>query len=148
MEQSGEYRFAAGRQAVWDALVDEEVIETCIPGCEGLIPQGPHRYTSKVKARVGPLSATFGANIWLEEMNPPDNYKLHAEVKGAGGFGYAEARVELTELDDDNTHLRYVVAVRIGGGLAAIGQRLVGGAINRLMADFFAAFHDVMDERG
>ena len=36
MDIKGEYRLSVSRQAVWDALLNEEVLRRCIPGCEEL----------------------------------------------------------------------------------------------------------------
>ena len=44
MDMSGEYRIAAPRQTVWNALNDPDVLKQCIPGCEELEKTGENRY--------------------------------------------------------------------------------------------------------
>ena len=61
MEQSGEYRMRADRQAVWRALNDPEVLAECIDGCQSMEQVAEDRFEASVKAKVGPVSATFAA---------------------------------------------------------------------------------------
>ncbi len=37
MNMTGEYRIAAPRQSVWDALNDADILMRCIPGCEEFV---------------------------------------------------------------------------------------------------------------
>ncbi len=36
MELTGEHTFNAPRQQVWDFLLDPDVLQQCLPGCEKL----------------------------------------------------------------------------------------------------------------
>src|SRR5438552_11073698 len=65
MRQAGEYRIGAAREEVWRALNDPDVLARCIDGCEAMTRVGEDAYKAVVKARVGPLSATFDADVTL-----------------------------------------------------------------------------------
>ena len=88
MEQAGEYRIAADRETVWAALNDPEVLGACITGCQGVEKIDDTHFDVSVKAKVGPVSATFQAALALEDLNPPESYTINGNVKGgAAGFG-------------------------------------------------------------
>ena len=43
MDMTGEYRIAAPRQKVWEALNDPDILKQCIPGCEEIEKTLRHR---------------------------------------------------------------------------------------------------------
>jgi carbon monoxide dehydrogenase subunit G len=140
MQQSGEHRIAAPRAAVWQALNDPEILKACIEGCEELARTGDGAFEARVRARIGPLSAVFTAEITLEDVDPPNAYTLRGAVKGgAAGFGKGAAKVALSD-DGAGTLLRYEAEGSVGGKLAQIGQRLVDAAARKMADDFFTRF--------
>ena len=140
MEQSGEYRIPASRERVWEALNDPDVLKECIDGCQSLTRVADDRFEGMVRARIGPVSATFRGDVSLVDLNPPQSYGLRVEAKGgAAGFGKGEASVTL-EQSPDGTLLRYSARANVGGKLAQIGSRLVDGAVRKMADSFFAAF--------
>jgi carbon monoxide dehydrogenase subunit G len=140
VEQSGEYRIAAGLEEVWRGLNDPEVLARCIDGCQSMEKRSDEQFVASVKARVGPVSATFSAELNLLDVNPPSSYTIQANVKGgAAGFGKGTAEVILRE-DGAATLLSYQVKASVGGKLAQIGSRLIDGTARKMADDFFAAF--------
>jgi carbon monoxide dehydrogenase subunit G len=140
VEQTGEYRVAAARERVWAALNDPAVLARCIEGCQSMQRVGDDRFDAAVKARVGPVSALFNAELRLEDAVPPIAYTLNAQVKGgAAGFARGSARVELEDAGE-TTVLRYTLNANIGGKLAQIGSRLIDAAARKMADDFFSAF--------
>jgi carbon monoxide dehydrogenase subunit G len=145
VEQSGEYRMRAGREAVWQALNDPQVLAQCIEGCEAMTGTSDDGFEARVKARVGPVSATFTAVLKLTDIVEPESYTINANVKGgAAGFGKGAARVALAE-DGAETVLRYEIKATVGGKLAQIGSRLIDGAARKMADDFFSSFRLMVD---
>ncbi len=143
MEQTGEYRIQAGLDEVWAGLNDPEVLARCIDGCQTMEKVSDERFDASVKAKIGPVSATFQAELELTDVNPPSAYTLNASVKGgAAGFGKGTAQVNLAEDEESPgaTLLRYQVKGNVGGKLAQVGSRLIDGAARKMADDFFAAF--------
>lgn len=149
MEQAGEYRIAAPRQQVWQALNDPAVLVRCLEGCRAMTPTGDNEFDAKIGAKVGPVKANFDAAISLRDVVPPQSYRLLVRVKGGvAGFANGSAVVHLesvesvaTETDAaEETLLRYRIEGSIGGKLAQIGSRLVESAARKLTARFFERF--------
>jgi carbon monoxide dehydrogenase subunit G len=144
MRQSGEYRIGAPADAVWRALNDPEVLSQCIEGCQSLTRLGDDAFAAVVKAKIGPLSAVFNAELKLADLDPPHGYTLEANVKGgAAGFGKGTARVSLSE-EGPETILRYDVDGSVGGKLAQVGQRLIDAGARKMADDFFARFGEIV----
>ena len=140
MEQAGEYRIAAVRELVWQGLNDPDVLARCIDGCQSMDKLADDRFDAAVKAKIGPVSALFKAQLSLEDVAAPTSYTINANVKGGpAGFGKGKAEVNL-EADGADTVLRYAVKASVGGKLAQVGSRLIDGAARKMADDFFLAF--------
>jgi len=144
LEQVGEYRISAPREMVWAALNDPDILKKCIDGCQSMEQTAEDTFAAAVKAKIGPVSALFKADLALADLNPPTSYTINASAKGgAAGFGKGVAAVKLSD-DGDGTLLRYTVDANVGGKLAQIGSRLIDGAARKMADDFFAKFsHEV-----
>jgi carbon monoxide dehydrogenase subunit G len=144
MEVTGEYQIGASRDIVWAALNDPEMLRKCIPGCESLDKVGENAYEAKVTAAIGPVRAKFNTSLSLEDLNPPESYRLVGKSKAAAGFGSGSATVTLAEVDE-GTRLAYSADFKVGGKLAQVGSRLVLGATRKTADDFFSAFSREID---
>ena len=144
VEQTGEYRIGAAPDAVWDALNDPAVLAQCIDGCETMTRDGEDSYAAKVKAKVGPVRATFDTSLQLTDIQPPTSYTINANLKGgAAGFGKGVARVSLAG-DGADTVLSYSVQGNVGGKLAQVGSRLIDATARKMADDFFSAFGELV----
>lgn len=140
MEQSGEYRIAADLQDVWRGLNDPEILASCIKGCQSMEKLADDRFAASVKAKVGPVSATFQVLFELTDVVPSRSYTIKGNVKGgAAGFAKGTAEVVLREADAA-TLLEFKVKANVGGKLAQVGSRLIDGVARKLADDFFASF--------
>ena len=144
MQQAGEYRIGATREKVWLALNDPQVLAQCIEGCQSMEKVADDAYVASIKAKVGPVSATFGADLNLSDLDPPSGYTLNASAKGgAAGFGKGSARVALVD-DGGATILRYTLNGNVGGKLAQVGSRLIDAAGRKMADDFFRKFGEIV----
>ncbi|MGD9510802.1 MAG: carbon monoxide dehydrogenase subunit G [Geminicoccaceae bacterium] len=147
MDMTGEYRISAPRQRVWEALNDPEVLKAAIPGCEELTKLSDHEMEAKVRAKVGPVSATFTGRVTLGDLNPPISYKISGEGKG-GAAGYAKGGADVSLAEDGaGTVLSYNAKADVGGKLAQIGSRLIQGTARKMADDFFGKFSALVAER-
>jgi len=143
---SGEYRLRAPRERVWQALNDPEFIQRALPGCQTMEKVSDTEFTAKVNSKIGPVKAIFNSKVSLTNLNPPESYTLVGEGKGgAAGFAKGSADVHLSE-EGEETLLHYNSNLQVGGKLAQIGNRLVGGAAKKTADEFFANFAALINE--
>ncbi len=141
MEFTGEYTIRAARAEIWEALLDPEVLEACIPGVKSLEKRSDTEFTAVVAVKIGPVSARFKGDVTLSELDPPNSCRIDGQgAGGAAGFAKGGAAMQLAETDDGATLLTYKADVQVGGKLAQIGSRLIDGVARRLADDFFRAF--------
>jgi len=141
---TGEYRIAAPRERVWQALNDPDILKKCIPGCEAIEKVSPTQFNAKVTAKVGPVKASFTGAVTLSDLDPPRGYRITGEGKGgAAGFAKGGAEVKLEE-ESGVTILRYTANAAVGGKLAQIGSRLIDGTAKKLSDEFFGNFAQLL----
>ncbi len=129
---------SANRERVWQALVDPEVLKRCIPGCERLEKSGDNAYAATIRAGVGSIKGIFNGNVRLEDMRPPEYYRIVVDGKGAPGFLKGSGDLDLAE-QDGTTAIKYVGEIQVGGTIAGVGQRLLQGTAKMMATQFFTA---------
>jgi uncharacterized protein len=145
MEMTGEFRIPAPRERVWQALNDPEVLKQAIPGCQTIEKLSDTEFAARVRAKVGPVSATFGGKVNLSDLDPPKAYTISGEGNGGvAGFAKGSAKVQLDDESGDATVLRYEVQAHVGGKLAQIGSRLIDATSRKMAEDFFGKFAAVV----
>jgi uncharacterized protein len=98
MDLTGEYTLAAPKECIWAGLNDLEVLKRCIPGCKELEQQSPTRFAATVALKIGPVSATFRGSVELQDMDPPNGYRIVGQGNGGiAGFAKGGALVRLTD---------------------------------------------------
>ncbi|MDA9171215.1 carbon monoxide dehydrogenase subunit G [Alphaproteobacteria bacterium] len=141
MEMTGEYTIPAKRSEVWKALNNPDILKECIPGCTELEAIDAQHLKATVALKIGPVSAKFRGEVELSDIIEPKSYRIYGEGKGgAAGFAKGGANVDLEELDENNTVLRYKVDAKIGGKLAQLGSRLIDSTSKKLAGKFFDSF--------
>lgn len=141
MDMNGSERIGAPIDVVWKALNDPTVLKSCIPGCETLTKDGDNRMSATVVLRVGPIKATFGGEVELQNLKPPHSYTIVGEGKGGiAGFAKGGADVTLAEDGPSATILSYTVKADVGGKIAQLGSRLIDSTAKKLATQFFTSF--------
>ena len=140
MTMNGEVQLSATRDKVWTMLNDPEVLKVCIPGCEMLDKNADNEFQAIASVKVGPVKARWKGKVTLNDLDPPNGYKIVGEGEGGvAGFAKGAADVKLTD-KDGGTLLSYNVEAQIGGKLAQLGQRLINGAAKKMADEFFQKF--------
>ncbi|MBN9061521.1 MAG: carbon monoxide dehydrogenase [Rhizobiales bacterium 65-9] len=144
MTMSGEVVLPADKATVWAKLNDPETLKNSIPGCQSLEKTSDTSFAAVAKIKIGPVSATFRGKVNLEDLDPPNGYRIAGEGEGGvAGFAKGGAVVKLSD-DPAGTKLAYDVEAQIGGKLAQLGARLINGVAKKLADEFFAKFAEAV----
>jgi uncharacterized protein len=135
MKLEGSYEVKAPREKVWSAFLDPETLRKAIPGCEKLEMIGPDEYKATLKIGVAAVKGTFEGKVRLLDKKPSDSYRLAADGSGGPGFVRADTLISLADIDG-GTRVTYSADVQVGGLIAGVGQRMLGG-VSKMMADQF-----------
>lgn len=145
MELSGSRVIAADIDAVWAHLNNPDTLRACIPGCEELTGSPEEGFAATVKQKVGPVSATFKGEVTLEKVIPGQSYTIVGEGKGGvAGFAKGSADVVLATVEG-GTELTYNATAKVGGKLAQLGSRIIGGFAKKMADQFFERFQQTVE---
>ena len=106
MKIEGTHQVSAPRDRVYQLLVDPAVLQRCIPGCERLEQTAENTYSATIRAGVGAIKGVFTGTVRLEEMRPPEHYRIVVEGKGAPGFLKGSGNLDL-DAEGEGTSIRY-----------------------------------------
>ena len=136
MKVEGSYTFDAPRDRVWTVLMNPDALKTCVPGCEMLAPTGPNAYEVSLKVGVAMIKGNYKGTITLTDIAEPGSYKMNVEGKGGSGFVKGVAAIELVD-QGASTLVNVSGDGNVGGTVAGVGQRMLGGVAKMLMGQFF-----------
>jgi carbon monoxide dehydrogenase subunit G len=143
---AGTYTLDATRDEVWAALNDIDVLARVVPGCEQLDQTGDNEFEGTVKIGIQSIKGVYNGRIRLEDIQPPQHYKLVASGKSASGVVDGTGTVDLEE-QGEKTLLKYGGEAQIGGVLASVGQRLIEGAARQLINQSLKALAEQIAKR-
>ena len=146
MKIAGEYTFQMSRDEVWQGLLDPEVLQGTLPGCEELRLLGENKYAGRLKMKVGPVQGVFEGEVEIKNPVPPESYELVLKGKGAPGFVNGNGRLELEETDE-GTLLRYDIDAQVGGRIAAVGQRLLQSSAKVITKQGLSGLEKQLEQR-
>lgn len=136
MKVEGSYTFEAPRERVWSVLLNPESLKNCVPGCETLTPSGDDAYEATLKVGVAAIRGTYKGTIKITDRVEPASYTLTVEGKGGPGFVRGTALIELVD-QGETTLVNVKGDGNVGGTVAGVGQRMLGGVAKMLMGQFF-----------
>lgn len=129
---------------VYAALLNPDVLMKCVPGCQEMTGSAEDGFQAVVVQKVGPVKATFKGAVSLADMVEAQSLTISGEGKGgAAGFAKGGANVRL-EASGGQTVLHYEVEAKVGGKLAQLGSRIIGGFAKKMANQFFTNFQDTL----
>lgn len=145
MELIGKKIIAADTATVWAHLNNPETLKACIPGCEELTGSPEEGFAATVKQKVGPVKATFHGEVKLENVIAGTSYTIVGEGKG-GVAGFAKGGADVTlRTVDEGIELTYNATAKVGGKLAQLGSRIIGGFARKMADQFFDNFQATVE---
>jgi carbon monoxide dehydrogenase subunit G len=145
MKIEGTHDIPAPRERVWKAFLDPVTLARALPGCEGLDETGPGEYKAKMKIGVAAIKGTFEGKVRLFDLEPPTRYRMALEGSGGPGFVRGEAGMEVSDVDG-GTRVTYSADVQVGGLIASVGQRMLGGVTKMMLEQFFTRMTEILAE--
>ena len=136
MNLTGSYTFDAPIEKVFDTMTDPQVVASCLPGCERLEPLGDNKYKAMLSIGIAAFTSRYEGIIELQDRDRPSSYKLSVEGKSKTGFVKGQGEIRLSTTDSGQTTVDFSGTAQIGGALASVGQRFIGGA-SKMMTDKF-----------
>lgn len=136
---SGEHRFPVDKRSLWDHLNDPGVLAACLPGCTGMTKVAEDVYEADLKLQVASVGGTFSGRISLTDKLEPEKCRLTVQGSGTIGHATGHASFELQEISESETRMTYQGTGEVGGLVAGVGQRVLGGVTKYLTKRFLSS---------
>jgi carbon monoxide dehydrogenase subunit G len=136
MKLEGKYKFEASQQKVWEAFTNPAILQQAIPGCESLEEYEPQKFDAHMKIGIPAVKGSYTGKFAIVDAQPPLKCRLVGEGSGSPGFIKCDTAMELI-IEKDCTVVNYQGDVQVGGLIAGIGQRMIGGIAKMMLNQFF-----------
>jgi hypothetical protein len=146
MKIEGSADIPAPREQVWAAFLDPDILAQALPGCEKLEAIGPNEYKATMKVGVAAIKGTFEGKVKLSDLEPPNRYRMAVEGSGGPGFVRGDAGMQMSDVDG-GTKVSYDADVQVGGLIASVGQRMLGGVTKMMLDQFFTKMTELLTSK-
>jgi hypothetical protein len=146
MKIEGSADIPAPRERVWAAFLDPDILAQALPGCEKLEAIGPNEYKATMKVGVAAIKGTFEGKVKLSDLEPPNRYRMAVEGSGGPGFVRGDAGMQMSDVDG-GTKVSYDADVQVGGLIASVGQRMLGGVTKMMLDQFFTKMTELLTSK-
>jgi len=123
----GQFQVSASIQCTWDFLLNIERFASCIPGCQRVEVFCDGGFAIAIRQKVGPISATFDTQANLADLNPPHQFAALGkgrDMRMGSSFEFKN-NMELVQIPENGTLVKYRIDVKIRGRLASVGQSMI-----------------------
>jgi uncharacterized protein len=144
MQIEGQYTVPGPRERVWALLLDPEGLQKCLPGCERIDAVGENQYEATLKIGIAAVRGTYVGKIQLTDIKPPNSYTMAVEGNDRTGFVRGSATLDLED-QGENTLVKLHGEAQVGGLIASVGQRMLGGAAKMMLGQFFTRLSDQLN---
>lgn len=138
MTLEGTYELKALPDRVWEALNDSGVLAQCTPGCKQMVLASDGSYDVLLEVGVAGIKGRYTGKITITDRVPGSQFRMTVTGNGSTGFIRAEGVIQLKGLDG-RTVIEYSGQVQVGGPIAGVGQRVMGGVSKLMVRQFFQA---------
>ena len=123
------------------AILDLERLVPCVEGGTVLEKTSPTSVRAEIKVKMGAMSMSFAGTVEIVEQDAAA-HRMVMSVKSreAGGQGYANANVVIALTDGGG---RIHTNAQITGTAASMGEGVVVGVLDALIADFAGKLADL-----
>ena len=129
----------AGREPLWQLLMDIPRVATCLPGVQDVEQVDGETYQGTLKVRVGPIALSLQGKIVLEEKDQDAwraALRAEAEDRRVAGAMRGKSTMELKELSAEETELTVETDVNILGKIGEFGQPIIRKKADQMLNTF------------
>ncbi|MGH7491140.1 MAG: CoxG family protein [bacterium] len=147
MHFEGKQTLNLPQHKAWLLLIDPKQVSKCVPGLKSLEVIDPSHFNAEVGFGVGSFTAAFSMNVEWLELEPPNRARMKIHGSATGSVVDGESEMRLSAVDANTTSLDWTADVNIGGMLASVGGRLMGGVTQKLAGMFFECVKEKMEAK-
>ncbi len=136
MKLNGSHKFKANSWQVFYAILNPQVLQTCIPGCNSIEILDSNRLKANITTPLPGLKGPFGVIIKMTQRQDP--HLLVLEVNRQGGGGSVNAVSQITIQDEsDGALLSYDASADLAGPISIANNPIGQGITKNSLKSFF-----------
>ncbi len=147
MHFEGKQALNLAQAKAWQFLTDPNRVGQCVPGLQSITVVDATHFNAEVGFGVGAFTATFTINVEWLELEAPKRARMKMHGSASNSVVDGESELKLTPVDEKTTNLDWTADVNIGGTLASVANRLMGGVTQKLTGKFFDCMKEKMEEK-
>ncbi len=136
MKLSGTHKFKASSTQVYNAILNPEVLKTCIPGCDSIEYLDGNRIQANISTPLPGLKGPYGVVINIANQQAPRYIELQVQRQGRGGSVNAVSQINLTD-ETDGALLSYDAKADLEGPIAIANNPIGQGVTKNTLGTFF-----------
>jgi len=148
MHFEGTFNVKANPEKVFSMILDPNQISQCMPDLQKLDVKSPDDFTAVVKAGVSFIKGDFTLHFLTVEKTPNSHAKLTAHGTGIGSTVDMETYMDLANVPDGGTSMKWSADAKIGGRIASVGQRLLQGQAEKIIKGLFDCLESKLNTSG
>src|SRR5581483_3134133 len=136
MKLNGTHKFKASSTQVFNAILNPEVLKSCIPGCNSVEYLSANSIRANITTPLPGLKGPYGVVINIANRQEPNHLELQVQRKGTGGSINAVSQINLKD-EADGALLSYDANADLEGPIAIANNPLGQGITNNSLGTFF-----------
>lgn len=129
MKLNGTHKFKANSWQVFNAILNPNVLQSCIPGCNSIEILDPTRLKASIATPLPGLRGPYGVIIRMAQRQDPNLLVLEVKRKGSGGSVSAVSQITILD-QPDGALLTYDANADLEGPIA-IANNPIGQTITK-----------------
>ncbi|RSK55141.1 CoxG family protein [Bacillus canaveralius] len=119
-----DFTVAANPEDVWNYLLDTKSLAGCLPGCEEVEYLGDDVYRAVAAVQIAFMKLKFKLNVKITDMTAPVEMVSEIDGKPLSLVGQlkVKAKLNLTEINENETQIKYHMDMSLAGKLGSLGQ--------------------------
>ena len=137
MHLDGSHTLNAPAEAVWEMIMDPEVLAKVTPGVKTLEALGGDKYKATSHIMMGAVNGLFDGEMEVLDKVAPQSFTLKMTMNGKIGTVIAQGQLQFKPLNALQTEVIFSGDAQLSGTLARTGQRVMGGVAKTMTRQFF-----------
>ena len=136
MKLNGTHKFKANSWQVFNAILNPNVLQSCIPGCKSVEYMDPANIRASLTTPLPGLKGPYRAVINIAQRQDPNVLVLHVNRQGTGGTIKAVSQIRIQD-ERDGALLTYDATAELGGPIAIANNPIGQGITKSSLKSFF-----------
>lgn len=136
MKLNGTHKFKASSTQVFNAILNPDVLKSCIPNCNSIELLDSNRLKLNITTPLPGLKGPYGIVVNIPRQQAPNYLELQVQRKGTGGSINAVSQINLQD-EADGALLSYDAQAELEGPVAIANNPIGQGITKNTLNSFF-----------